>query len=119
MRLLTRTTLYFLLAMVPLLFATGYFLFKQFSNQINEQADKELVYEEVQWIQYLEATTTGNSNFILRSPDLLIYPTEKEPATYPTIATITVAVIKLIPSTSAIFLHASFNLKTPEILASY
>lgn len=89
MRLLTRTTLYFLLAMVPLLFATGYFLFKQFSNQINEQADKELVYEEVQWIQYLEATTTGNSNFILRSPDLLIYPTEKEPATYPTIATIT------------------------------
>jgi signal transduction histidine kinase len=85
MRLLTKTTLYFLLAMIPLLVAGGYFLYRQYSKQINEQADKELVYEEVQWIQYLEAATANNSNFLLRSPDLLIYPTQEEPTPYPTI----------------------------------
>lgn len=87
MRLLSKTTLYFLLAMIVLLFIGGYLLFRQFSNQINQRADKELVYEEVQWIQYLEANTNSESNFILRSPDLLIYPTEKDPTPYPQIST--------------------------------
>jgi signal transduction histidine kinase len=87
MRLLTKTTLYFLLAMIPLLAAGGYLLFRQFGAQINERADKELVYEEVQWIQYLEAATANGSNFILRSPDLLIYPVQKDPTPYPEIST--------------------------------
>lgn len=87
MRLLTKTTLYFLLAMIPLLAAGGYLLFQQFGARINERADKELVYEEVQWIQYLEAATSNGSSFILRSPDLVIYPVQKEPTTYPEIST--------------------------------
>jgi signal transduction histidine kinase len=87
MRLLAKTTLYFLLAMVPLLAAGGYILFNQFSTQINERADKELVYEEVQWIQYLKAVTIDGSNFILRSPDLVIYPVQEEPTSYPEIST--------------------------------
>lgn len=87
MRLLTKTTLYFLLALTPLLLAGGYLLYRQFSTQINERADKELVYEEVQWIQYLEAATSNGSNFVLRSPDLLIYPTAEAPETYPDINT--------------------------------
>lgn len=78
-----------MLAMIPLLTVGGWLAFRQFSSQINDRADKELVYEEVQWIQYIEAATAGGGNFILRSPDLLIYPTEKEPTLYPEISTIT------------------------------
>lgn len=73
------------MAMIPLLAAAGYFLFSQFSREINERVDRELVYDEVQWIQYLEAITTNGSDFILRSPDLLIYPTERQPTRFPTI----------------------------------
>src|SRR5438105_1944774 len=87
MRLLTKTTVYFLLAMIPLLAAGGYLLFQQFNARINERADKELVYEEVQWIQYIEAATANGSSFILRSPDLLIYPVESEPTQFPVLST--------------------------------
>lgn len=87
MKLLTKTTVYFLLAMILLLLAGGILLFNQFSRQINARADKELVYEEVQWIQYLEAITANGSDFILRSPDLLIYPVQQQPEPYPQIST--------------------------------
>ena len=86
MKLLTKTTLYFLLAMIPLLAAGGYLLFRQFNRQINERADQELLYEEVQWIQYLEAATANGSNFILRSPDLLIFPVSEPPTALPQIS---------------------------------
>lgn len=85
MKLLTKTTVYFLVVMISLLAAGGYFLFHQFSREINERVDRELVYEELQWIQYLEVATSNGSNFILRSPDLLIYPTERRPSRFPTI----------------------------------
>jgi signal transduction histidine kinase len=85
MRLLTKTTLYLLLAMMLLLVAGGYFFYRHFSMQINQRADKELIYEEVQWVRYLRAATGNGTNFILRSPDLLIFPTEKEPTRYPSL----------------------------------
>src|SRR5690242_17526552 len=88
MRLLTKTTLYFLLAMMPLLAFAGYLLFEQFNKQINERADKELVNEEVQWVNYLEASTLNGSRFILQTPELLIYPTDKEVTEYPQLSTI-------------------------------
>ncbi len=89
MRLLTRTTLYFLLVMIPLLVAGGYLLFRLFNKQINERADKELMYEEVQWVQYLEAATASGGRFILRSSDLLIYPAQTDATLYPEISTVT------------------------------
>ncbi|HEV7333786.1 MAG TPA: HAMP domain-containing sensor histidine kinase [Flavisolibacter sp.] len=87
MKLLTRTTLYFLAAMVPLLAVGGYLLFYQFSNEINKRVDRELVSEEVQWIRYLQTATAGGSRFILRSPDILIYPVVDNPTLYPQITT--------------------------------
>ena len=87
MKLLTKTTLYFLLAIIPLLAASGYLLFSRFNNQINERADKELVYEELQWIDYLIAATASGNNFILRSPDLLIYPDDDPVKTAPELST--------------------------------
>lgn len=86
MRLLTKTTLYFLIAMIPLLAAGGFLLFQQFSREIDQRVDRELVYDEIQWIQYLEAVTGGGTSFILRSPDLLIYPVEEPVSRYPTIS---------------------------------
>ena len=88
MRLLTKTTLYFLLAMLPLLGIAGYLLFAQFNDQINKRADKELVYEEVQWVDYLEAATINGSRFILQTPELLIYPTDKTVTGYPQLSTV-------------------------------
>src|SRR5579875_2674016 len=76
MRLLTKTNLYFLIAMMCLLTIAGFLLFVQFNNQLNQRADKELTYEEVQWVDYLEVATL-NSNFILQTPEILIYPTNK------------------------------------------
>jgi signal transduction histidine kinase len=87
MKLLTKTTLYFLLAIIPLLAASGYLLFSRFNEQINERADKELVYEELQWIDYLDAATATGNNFILRSPDLLIYPEDGPVTNAPTLST--------------------------------
>ncbi|GAA4750456.1 sensor histidine kinase [Flavisolibacter ginsenosidimutans] len=88
MKLLTKTTLYFLLAIIPLLAASGYLLFSRFNAQINERADKELVYEELQWIDYLDAATASGNNFILRSPDLLIYPEDGPATNAPELSTI-------------------------------
>lgn len=88
MRLLTKTTLYFLLAMIPLLAIAGYSLFGQFSKQLNERADKELLNEEVQWADYLEASTLNGSRFILQTPELLIYPTDKTVSEYPQLTTV-------------------------------
>jgi signal transduction histidine kinase len=43
------------------------------------------VYEELQWIQYLEAATVNGADFILRAPDLLIYPTDAPLSQFPNI----------------------------------
>lgn len=85
MKLLTRTTIYFLAAMVPLLAVGGYLLFYQFSNEINKRVDRELVSEEVQWIRYLQTATAGGARFILQSPDIIIYPVRERPTLYPEI----------------------------------
>ncbi len=85
MRLLTKTTLYFLLAMVPLLLAGGSLLFRQFGKEINKNLDDELLNEEVQWIQNLRSETENGTTFILRTPELAVYPVDAPPEQYPTI----------------------------------
>ena len=74
MRLLTKTTLYFLLAMVPLLAAGGFYLYFQFSKELNNEMDDELVNDELQWVRFLENETEINGPFILKTPELTIFP---------------------------------------------
>ncbi len=74
MRLLTKTTLYFLLAMVPLLAAGGLYLYFQFSKELNNEMDDELVNDELQWVRFLENETENNGPFILKTPELTIFP---------------------------------------------
>jgi hypothetical protein len=68
MRLLTKTTLYFLLAMVPLLAASGFYLFWQFSRELNQEMDGELMYDELQWVRYIAERTENEGPFILKTP---------------------------------------------------
>ena len=74
MRLLTKTTLYFLLAMVPLLAAGAFYLYFQFSIELNNEMDDELVNDELQWVRFLENETENNGPFILKTPELTIFP---------------------------------------------
>ena len=88
MKLLTKTTLYFLAAMIPLLGVAGFYLFNQFSKEINYRSDKELISDEIAWIQYLEDQAANGTTFILRTPELSIHPTDAAIADYPTITNI-------------------------------
>src|SRR3954462_12598587 len=85
MKLLTKTTLYFLMVMVPLLIVAGIYLFRQFSKEINHRMDQELIAQEVQWIQYLQNESDNGVTFSLKTPELLIYPVNAPVANYPTI----------------------------------
>ncbi|MEP6948924.1 MAG: histidine kinase dimerization/phospho-acceptor domain-containing protein [Ginsengibacter sp.] len=85
MRLLTKATLYFLTAMITLLAVAGFYLFDQFSKELNDRSDKELIADEAGWIQYLETGTENGTTFILRSRELSIYPTDAPVNPYPLI----------------------------------
>lgn len=85
MRLLTKTTLYFLTAMTILLIIAGLYLFNQFSKELNSKSDNELLQEEAAWIQYLQTEVAGGVTFILRTPDISVYPVDAEVNRYPTI----------------------------------
>lgn len=85
MRLLTKTSLYFLLAMVPLLAAGGFYLFHQFSRELNHEMDAGLLYDELQWARYIADQTENGGPFVLKTPELLIYPASAAPSPYPSI----------------------------------
>jgi len=85
MKLLTKTSLYFLLAMVPLLVVGGFYLFYQFSKETDREMDQELIYDEIRWIKYVQQESAVGGPFVLKTPELLIYPVNALPADYPTI----------------------------------
>jgi signal transduction histidine kinase len=87
MRLLIKSTLYFLAALVPLLVATGFYLYYQFSKELNQRMDEELITEEIQWIRYLRTQSTKGTSFILSTPEILITPVNADPAKLPTFET--------------------------------
>ena len=88
MKLLTKTTLYFLIVMVPLLAAAGFYLVDQFGKEINYRSDKELVSDEIEWIQYLQSQAERGITFILKTPELSIFPTDAAIADYPALTDI-------------------------------
>ena len=89
MKLLTKTTLYFLITLIPLLALAGFYLFNQFSKEINYRSDRELITEEIAWIKYLRSEVANGTTFILRTPDLAIFPTRAAVASHPTITNTT------------------------------
>lgn len=85
MRLLTRTNLYFLIAMVPLLALAGFFLFKQFSHEIDHRTDNELISAEKEWIRYLANEAQKGNAISANTPDVSINPVNEEVDEQPTI----------------------------------
>ncbi len=75
--------------MVALLVATGFYLFHQFSMQLNDRSDKELLADEAQWINYLETGVENGTTFILRTGELAIFPVNEPLNEYPKIEDIT------------------------------
>src|SRR5690606_8577271 len=87
-KLLTKTTLYFLITLIPLLAIAGFYLFNQFSKEINYRSDKDLINNEIAWIRYLESEVNNGATFILKTPELAIFPTQSAVERYPTITNI-------------------------------
>jgi len=85
MRLLTKTTLYFLSAMTILLMVAGYIIFRRFSTELDNRSDKELLQEEAAWIAYLQSEVAGGITFSLRTPEISIYPVDAPPNDYASI----------------------------------
>lgn len=77
--------MYFLVAMVLLLAAGGFYLFTRFSKELDHQTDQELIIDEVQWIRYLQTQADNGTTFILRTPELLIFPVDAPVKQFPTI----------------------------------
>lgn len=76
-------------AIIPLLVGAGFYLFRQFSKELNQRMDEELLTEEIQWIRYLRTQARSGTAFILRTPEILIYPVEGPVTEYPIIETTT------------------------------
>ncbi len=88
MRLLAKTTLYFLTALVPLLIAAGFVLYSRFSSELNSRMDEELITEEVQWVQYLKTQAAIGNTFALRTPEIIITPIDAPVTKFPNIETV-------------------------------
>jgi len=80
MRLLNKTILYYLIAMIPLLAIAGFYLFDKFSDELDRRSDNELINDEIQWIRYIRAEAMNGTTFFLKTPDLAIFPVDA-PAT--------------------------------------
>ena len=74
MRLLTRTTIYFLTVMLTLTGVGAFFLYHSFSKALDKKTDEELIGEEIQWIRYLQAQADNGTTFILKTNEISIYP---------------------------------------------
>ncbi|MGC4035150.1 MAG: HAMP domain-containing sensor histidine kinase [Chitinophagaceae bacterium] len=86
MKLLTKTTVYFLSALIFLLGVTGFFLYRQFSRQLQDRSDRELLTTEGEWVEYLHSQAVIGTAFILRSKEVSVYPTETDAEPYPEIS---------------------------------
>ncbi len=85
MRLLTKTTLYFLAVIIPLLSLSAFYLFNKFNKEINNRSDQELISNETEWINYLETGLENGTSFSLKTPEIVIIPTNSSPTEYPRI----------------------------------
>ena len=87
MRLLTKTTLYFIAAIIPLLVIAGIFLYHQFNAELRHRLDQELLTAEFQWINFLKQKAREGSTFILKTEDIIIFPTDQKVTSDPLFAT--------------------------------
>lgn len=86
MKLLTKTTIYFLLIMLPLLTVSAFYLFSQFNREIKHEIDEELLNDRIQWLRYLD--TAGASSSIFPVPEYNLEPSNLPPQEKPRLESI-------------------------------
>lgn len=77
MKLLTKTTVYFLLIMLPVFAAGAFYLYVKFNKEIKHETDEELVNDKMQWMRYLDTASVNNPIFSISTPEFNLQPTEK------------------------------------------
>lgn len=77
MKLLTKTTLYFLLIMLPVFTAGAFYLYSKFNKEIKHETDEELVNDKLQWMRYLDTARVDNPIFSINTPEFNLQPTDK------------------------------------------
>ncbi|MFX1704696.1 HAMP domain-containing sensor histidine kinase [Chitinophaga sp. CC14] len=75
MKLLTKTTLYFLLIMLPVFTAGAFYLYAKFNTEIKYETDEELVNDKLQWMRYLDTASVNNPVFSIKTPEFNLHPT--------------------------------------------
>ena len=76
MKLLTKTTLYFLLIMLPVFTAGAFYLYSKFNKEIKHETDEELVNDKLQWMRYLDTARVDNPIFRISTPEFNLRSTE-------------------------------------------
>lgn len=77
MKLLTKTTVYFLLIMLPVFTAGAFFFYTKFNKEIKHETDEELINDKLQWMRYLDTASVNNPVFSIHTPEFNLQPTEK------------------------------------------
>lgn len=77
MKLLTKTTLYFLLFMLPVFTAGAFYLFHKFNKEIKHETDEELVNDQLEWLRYLDTAHVDNPIFRFNTQEFQLIPTDK------------------------------------------
>lgn len=75
MKLLTKTTLYFIIIMLPVFGAGAFFLFHKFNKEIKHETDEELANDQLQWLRYLDTASVDNPIFHFRTQEFQLIPT--------------------------------------------
>ncbi|PSL46414.1 signal transduction histidine kinase [Chitinophaga niastensis] len=76
MKLLTKTTVYFLLIMLPIFAGGAFYLFGKFSKEIKHETDEELVNDKLQWLRYLDTAGINSPIFTLSTLEFNLTPTD-------------------------------------------
>ncbi|SKA34156.1 Signal transduction histidine kinase [Chitinophaga eiseniae] len=77
MKLLTKTTLYFIILMLPVFAAGAFYLFHQFNKEIKHETDEELVNDHLEWLRYLDTASVNNPIFRFQTQEFRLIPTHQ------------------------------------------
>ncbi|MFB6454888.1 sensor histidine kinase [Chitinophaga sp. Hz27] len=78
MKLLTRSTLIFLLIMLPIFAVGAFYLFTKFNKEIKHETDEELVNDKIQWLRYIDTISVNNPILQVQTPEFSLTPTTKD-----------------------------------------
>ncbi|NLR63187.1 HAMP domain-containing histidine kinase [Chitinophaga varians] len=77
MKLLTKTTLYFIMIMLPVFAGGAFYLFHKFNREIKHETDEELANDQLQWLRYLDTASVDNPIFSFRTQEFQLIPTDQ------------------------------------------